>query len=86
MMPTPPSHCICWRYHNTDFGSPSSPLMTVAPVVVKPDTASNMAPAKSSAGRLANTSGKAPATPMTTQNKVTSTKPSRNRKSRTSLR
>ena len=36
----PPTHCRKVRHTFTDTGSASSPLSTVAPVVVSPDTAS----------------------------------------------
>ncbi|MNL27531.1 hypothetical protein D3C87_1491260 [compost metagenome] len=42
-MPMPPIHCKKVRHTLTDTGSVSSPLSTVEPVVVSPDTASKYA-------------------------------------------
>lgn len=39
-MPMPPTHCRKVRQTFSDTGRLSSPLSTVAPVVVRPDTAS----------------------------------------------
>ena len=39
-MPRPPTSIMKQRHTFTDSGRPSSPLMTVAPVAVKPDIAS----------------------------------------------
>ena len=36
----PPIHCRKVRQTLTDSGNPSSPVSTVAPVVVRPETAS----------------------------------------------
>ena len=42
MMPIPPIHCRIARQSRIPRGVESRPVMTVAPVVVRPDTASNM--------------------------------------------
>lgn len=39
-MPMPPNHCRKVRQTLMDTGSASSPVSTVAPVVVRPETAS----------------------------------------------
>ena len=46
MIPTPPSHCSIPRQSLIPSGSASSPLNTVAPVVVSPDIASKNASVK----------------------------------------
>ena len=56
--------------------------MTVAPVVVKPDTASNTASVNERSGTSLRKSGVAPASPRKTQNTETIRKPSRRRSSR----
>jgi cytidylate kinase len=58
----------------------------IAPVVVKPETASKMASVIDMSSLLDSSSGTAPASPSTTQNSATTRKPSRNRSSRTFLR
>ena len=55
------------------------PTITVAPVVVKAETASNMESVKERCGP--NTKGRALSAPSTTQNRVTTRKPSRVRRS-----
>ena len=39
----PPSHWVSWRQISSEFGSASTSVSTVAPVVVKPDMASKYA-------------------------------------------
>jgi hypothetical protein len=46
MMPMPPISTMKQRHLLTEVGSPSSPVSTVAPVVVMPDTASKYASVK----------------------------------------
>ena len=60
--------------------------MTVAPVVVKPDTASNTASVNERSGTSLRKSGVAPARPRKTQNTETIRNPSRRRSSRRTLR
>ena len=60
--------------------------MTVAPVVLKPDTASNTASVNERSGTSLIRSGVAPASPRQTQNSATIRKPSRRRRSRCTLR
>ena len=43
MMPTPPSHCRMERQIRMPGGALSKPMMTVEPVVVRPDMASKKA-------------------------------------------
>ena len=59
-----------------DFGKLSSPEITVAPVVVRPDRDSNTASVIDKSSAEENTKGKQPAIPSTAQNKVTIKKPS----------
>ena len=42
-MPSPPIHCVSERQKSSPFGRASTSLMTVAPVVVKPDMVSKKA-------------------------------------------
>ena len=58
----------------------------IAPVVVKPETASKMASVSDMSSCSDSNSGAAPATPSTTQNSATTRKPSRTRSSRDFLR
>ncbi len=57
-------------------------VMTVAPVVVSPDTDSNTASVSDRCGSSASTNGSAPIADSTVQNITTTTKPSRRRSSR----
>src|SRR5690554_3648816 len=43
IIPIPPNHCSCWRYHKIDLGRLSKPVITVAPVVVQPEKDSKKA-------------------------------------------
>ena len=45
MMPMPPSHCRIARHNRIPGGAASRPAITVEPVVVMPDIASNTASA-----------------------------------------
>jgi hypothetical protein len=40
MIPIPPSQCESWRQSTSESGSASTSFTTVAPVAVKPETAS----------------------------------------------
>jgi hypothetical protein len=57
-------------------------VITVAPVVVRPDTDSNTASVIDKCGSSARMNGKAPIPDSTVQNITTTTKPSRRRSSR----
>ena len=46
MMPMPPSHCSSARHNKIPVVRPSSPVITVDPVVVIPDIASKKASVK----------------------------------------
>ena len=81
MMPMPPNHWSCWRYNKMERGRSSSPSMTVAPVVVKPERDSNTASVTLSWGWSDNIRGKAPYKPKTAQNRTVTKKPSRIRNS-----
>jgi hypothetical protein len=58
----------------------------VAPVVVRPDTASKKASVTDIAGKSARSSGTAPKLPSPSQNTAATRNPSRSRSSRLSLR
>ena len=60
-----------------DLGKSSRPVITVAPVVVNPETDSNTASVMDSDGASANNSGKDPNALNTSQNKAVIKKPSR---------
>ena len=47
MMPMPPSHCSSERHSSRPGGAVSSPVITVEPVVVRPEIVSNRASARS---------------------------------------
>ncbi len=64
-----------------DLGSSSSPVITVAPVVVMPEMDSNRASVKDRCTSSTNNRGRVPVTPSTTQNNTVITKPSRLRSS-----
>ena len=57
------------------------PSMTVAPVVVSPETDSNTASVTDMSGLLASRSGTLPQSPSATQNMTTTMNPSRRRSS-----
>ena len=63
------------------FGKLSNPVMTVAPVVVSPENASNTAEATVKWGESNNSNGKVARPPKTNQNATTIKKPSRDRNS-----
>jgi hypothetical protein len=65
-MPMPPSQCISDRQNRTLRGMTSSPTSTVAPVVVRPDAASNTASVKLMR-RLDHMRGRAPNSGITSQ-------------------
>ncbi len=46
MIPMPPSHWVRLRQRRTPFGSPSTALKMLEPVVVKPETLSKKASVK----------------------------------------
>jgi len=79
-MPMPPRNWSTWRYSSTDLGSASSVSITVAPVVVSAEVASNTAPLKLRCGGPA-ISGRLDTTLATSQVRVTIRKPSRRRRS-----
>ena len=64
-----------------EIGKSSSPIRTVAPVVVRPDIDSKNASVTDIAGSTDKISGKEPKLARTVQNKTTMTKPSRIRRS-----
>jgi hypothetical protein len=76
MMPMPPSQCSEARHSVSACGRLSRPLMTVAPVVVRPDIASKYASVKSRYGAC-SISGSAATAVQPRPPIVTSRKPSR---------
>ena len=86
IMPIPPNHCSCCRYSNSDRGRSSRPAITVAPVVVRPDTDSNNASARDSGTASLVRKGTEPKLPRTIQNNAVTRKPSRIRRSRRAFR
>src|SRR5690606_41599064 len=62
-------------------GSRSSPLMTVAPVVVNPEIASNIASVNERCKLTENKNGRVPKVPSTDQKSAVTKKPSRVRRS-----
>ena len=71
IIPIPPSHCSMPRHNNTDFGNSSKPTITVAPVVVMADMASNQASVNPKYG-CAKTNGRVANRLAQTQHKVVS--------------
>jgi len=73
----PPIHCVKLRHKRSEYGSDSSRLITVDPVVVNPETDSK----KASIGPSApvNTYGAPPNSDTRIQPKPTTRKPSRGR-------
>ena len=69
MKPMPPSQCRIARHRRMPGGATSSPMITVAPVVVMPDTASNTASARVSSSSE-NASGRAANNPTTIHTEV----------------
>ncbi len=69
MMPIPPSHCNIARQISIPGGAWSSPVITVDPVVVKPDIASKKASVKLNSSSE-NRNGKAAKTVNTNQLRV----------------
>ncbi len=65
-----------------EWGSQSMPVMTVAPVVVRPERDSKMASVMLISGVAERAKGRAPEKPRPTQNSTTTIKPSRRRSSR----
>ena len=85
MMPMPPYQLSAWRQRFSDGAIESSPVSTVAPVVLSPDIVSKKASVKLRAGSAIR-SGTVAMADMKTQLSVTSRKPSRERSSRLCLR
>ena len=81
MIPSPPYQCSAARHMLMAGGSVSSPLNTVAPVVVRPDIDSKKASVKDNPGSTSR-SGMAAAADINSQPSVTSRKPSRGFSSR----
>ncbi len=73
MMPMPPSHCSNARHKRMPAGASSSPVITVAPVVVIPDMASKKASVKLRF-RSAKAKGRAAKQAITSQLRVVSRK------------
>ncbi len=81
MMPMPPYQLRAWRQRLTEGGRWSSPTRTVAPVVLSPDIVSKNASVNVSPG-IAISSGTVAIADISTQARLTSRKPSRERSSR----
>ena len=73
MIPMPPTHCSSARHIRMPGGALSRPTMTVEPVVVRPDMASNTASVKLSC-RSEKANGKAAKNVSATQVTVVMTK------------